>query len=629
MQLTIKNGSLDLSGEQILSLINFEITDNSRIALVGRNGCGKTSLLKIISGEYSITDGNLTLSGKPKIGTLSQMTFKDENVTLVEEIRSAYEEILSLKERLNKAQEDMESCGDTQSIKLYTDLLDTFTNMGGFYFEKEYEAAIKKFGFTAEERLKKVSDFSGGQRTKIAFLKLLLSKPDILLLDEPTNHLDIEAIAWLEEYLKNYKKAFVVVSHDRMFLDNVANITYEIEYGKTERYIGNYSEFTLQKKIKKEQQLKEYNAQQKEIAELEGVIERFRYKATKAAMAQSKIKQLEKIERIEAPDRDDNRTFHTSFTPEDLGVKDVFNAENLEIGYTSTLSTISLDVKRGDRIGIIGGNGLGKSTFIKTIVGKIPPISGNYTFGSRIKIGYFDQQMAEYKSNDTLLEDFGKTYPLLTDFEARSALGAFMFSGEDVFKTVSMLSGGERVRLALCKLFLQRPNLLILDEPTNHLDIVGKETLEDILEGFEGTIIFVSHDRYFIKKISRKILAFEKDKVTLFDFGYEQYLESLQNKHDIETPKESETKPKRKFTTPLKERQKKERAVKKTEEKIALLEEQIEQKSTELGLEENQSDYQKLTELQTELENLNTELELAMDEWETLTNELEELISLT
>ena len=303
--------------------------------------------------------------------------------------------------------------------------------------------------------------------------------------------------------------------------------------------------------------------------------------------------------------------------------------ENLEIGYTSTLSTLSLDVKRGDRIGIIGGNGLGKSTFIKTIVGKIPPISGSYTFGSRIKIGYFDQQMAEYKSDDTLLEDFGKAYPLLTDFEARSALGAFMFSGEDVFKTVSMLSGGERVRLALCKLFLQKPNLLILDEPTNHLDIVGKETLEDILEDFEGTIIFVSHDRYFIKKIADKILSFEKDNVSLFDFGYEQYLESLQNKPEIESPKESEAKPKRKFTTPLKERSKKERAVKKTEDKIALLEEQIEQININLQLEENISDYQKLTELQTELENLNTELELAMNEWETLTNELEELISLT
>ncbi len=629
MQLIIKNGSLDLSGEQILRHIDFEITDNSRIALVGRNGCGKTSLLKIISGEYSLTNGNLTLSGKPKIGTLSQMTFNDENLTLVEEIRSAYEDILSLKERLNIAQENMSAIGDDDSIKTYTELLDTFTNMGGFYFEKEYGAAIKKFGFTLEEKFKKLSEFSGGQRTKIAFLKLLLSKPDILLLDEPTNHLDIEAISWLEEYLKNYKKAFVVVSHDRMFLDNVANVTYEIEYGKTEKYFGNYTYFTAQKKIRREQQQKEYNAQQKEIAELEGLIDRFRYKATKASMAQSKIKQLEKIERIEAPDREDKRTFHTSFTPEDLGVKDVLSVQNLEIGYTSPLSTVNLEVKRGDRIGIIGGNGLGKSTFIKTIVGKLSPLSGNYRFGARVKIGYFDQQMAEYESSDSVLDDFGKAYPALTDFEARSALGAFMFSGEDVFKTVSMLSGGERVRLALCKLFLQRPNLLILDEPTNHLDIVGKETLEDILENFEGTIIFVSHDRYFIKKIADKILSFEKDNVSLFDFGYEQYLENLQNKPVAETVKDTEPKPKRKFTTPLKERSKKERAVKKTEEKIALLEEQIEQKNNELQSEENQSDYQKLTELQNELDNLNLELESVMEDWEMLTEELEELISLT
>lgn len=626
MQLIIKNGSLDLSGEQILRHIDFEITDNSRIALVGRNGCGKTSLLKIISGEYSLTNGNLTLSGKPKIGTLSQMTFKDENLTLVEEIRSAYEDILSLKERLNIAQENMSAIGDDDSIKTYTELLDTFTNMGGFYFEKEYEAAIKKFGFTLEEKCKKISEFSGGQRTKIAFLKLLLSKPDILLLDEPTNHLDIEAISWLEEYLKNYKKAFVVVSHDRMFLDNVANVTYEIEYGKTEKYFGNYTYFTAQKKIRREQQQKEYNAQQKEIAELEGLIDRFRYKATKASMAQSKIKQLEKIERIESPDREDRRTFHTSFTPEDLGVKDVLSVQSLEIGYTSPLSTVNLEVKRGDRIGIIGGNGLGKSTFIKTIVGKLSPLSGSYRFGARVKIGYFDQQMAEYESLDSVLDDFGKAYPALTDFEARSALGAFMFSGEDVFKTVSMLSGGERVRLALCKLFLQRPNLLILDEPTNHLDIVGKETLEDILENFEGTIIFVSHDRYFIKKIADKILSFEKDNVSLFDFGYEQYLENLQNKPVAETVKDTEPKPKRKFTTPLKERSKKERAVKKTEEKIALLEEQIEQKNNELQSEENQSDYQKLTELQNELDNLNLELESVMEDWEILT---EELISLT
>ena len=454
---------------------------------------------------------------------------------------------------------------------------------------------------------------------------MLLSKPDILLLDEPTNHLDIEAIAWLEDYLKNYKKAFVVVSHDRMFLDNVANTVYEIEYGKTEKYFGNYSEFVKQKKIRREQQLKDYNAQQKEIAQLETVVERFRYKATKASMAQSKIKQLEKIERIEAPDREDKRTFHANFTPEDLGVKDMLSVVDLEIGYSTPLSKVNLEVKKGDRIGIIGGNGLGKSTFIKTIVGVLSPLSGSYRFGARVKIGYFDQQMAEYKSNDTVLDDFQKAYPDLTDFESRSALGAFMFSGEDVFKTVNMLSGGERVRLALCKIFMKKPNFLILDEPTNHLDIVGKETLEDMLENYGGTIIFVSHDRYFIKKIARQILCFNKGNTELFGYGYEQYLENEKNQVSREVQPAEKPKEKKKFTTPLKEISKKERAIGKIEEKIALLEEQIAGIKTEIGLPENQSDYIKLSALQEELEKTETELDIAMTEWENFTTELEEL----
>ncbi len=626
MQLTIKNGSLDLSGEQLLSDMNFAITDNSRIALVGRNGCGKTSLLRIISGEYRITNGNITVSGNPKIGSLSQMTFADENLTMLEEIRSAYSDILLLKDKLDIAQNNMEARQSEENIKNYTELLDIFTNAGGFYFEKEYEAAIKKFGFTDNDRYKKVSEFSGGQRTKIAFLKLLLSKPDILLLDEPTNHLDIEAISWLEEYLKNYKKSFVIVSHDRMFLDNTATVVYEIEYGKTEKYFGNYTDFTKEKKIRKEQQLKDYNAQQKEIFEMEKVIERFRYKATKASMAQSKIKQLEKIEPLQAPDRDDKRTFHTSFVPDDLGVKEVLSVKDLEIGYKTRLSKINLEVKRGDRIGIIGGNGLGKSTFIKTIVGQLSPISGDYKFGPRVKIGYFDQQMAEIKSQNTVLEDFSAAYPQLNDFEARSALGAFMFSGEDVFKTINMLSGGEKVRLALCKLFMEKPNLLILDEPTNHLDIVGKETLEDILSDFKGTIIFVSHDRYFIKKIADKILCFNDGATEIFNFGYDQYLNSLNTVSETISKTNPQPKEKKQYTTPLKEKNKLERKISKCEEKIALLEEKIEGLKTELHLQENQSDYIKLSNLQKEIEDKELELEIVMNEWDELSTELENFL---
>ncbi len=630
MQLIIKNGAVDLSGQRILDDVNFEISDNSRIALVGRNGCGKTTLLKLISGEYTLNppqgkeNPSFTVSGKPKIGTLSQMTFSNESIPLVLEIRSAYTDILKLKSDLEDAQHKMETNQSDENIKRYTSLLDVFTNMGGFYFEKEYEAAIKKFGFSDQEKLKPVSDFSGGQRTKIAFLKLLLSKPDILLLDEPTNHLDIEAITWLEDYLKNYKKAFVVVSHDRMFLDNVVNCVYEIEYGKTEKYVGNYTDFTLLKKQRREQQLREYEAQQKEIAHLEGLVERFRYKATKAAMAQSKIKQLERMEIIEAPEKQNNRTFHASFTPEDLGVKDVLSVTNLEIGYNTSLSTLSLEVKRGDRIGIIGGNGLGKSTFIKTIVGALPPLSGEYRFGARINIGYFEQQMAQYMSNDTVLEDFRKVYPDLNDYEARSALGAFMFSGEDVFKTVSMLSGGEKVRLAICKLLMKKPNLLILDEPTNHLDIVGKETLEDMLKDFTGTIIFVSHDRYFIKKIAKSILCFEKDGVKHFPFGYEQYLES--QKESITETKNQKPKVKKGFTTPGKERSKKERALKKAENNIAVIEEKLENLKAELLSDENQSDYVKLSLLQEEINNLEAQLDAALDDWEKISIELDKIV---
>ncbi len=622
MQLKIQNGVVELSGEPILKQVNIEINDRSKIAVVGRNGCGKTTLLKLISGEYKLekrdsdTDTFFAVSGKPTIGFLSQMTFSDDSRTLLEEVRSAYTDILSVKAQMEKAQILMESDHTQENIKNYTNLLDTFTNLGGFYFEKEYEGAIKKFGFSDAEKLRPLSDFSGGQRTKIAFLKLLLSKPDILLLDEPTNHLDIEAVEWLEEYLKNYTKAFVVVSHDRMFLDNVVNTVYEIEHGKTHKYVGNYTQFTVAKKSLREQQAKEYEAQQKEIKRLEDLADKFRYKATKAAMAQSKLKQIERMDILESPESYDLRTFHVSFEPLDIGVKDVLSVKDLAIGYDNVLSTVNLDIKRGEKIGIIGGNGLGKSTFIKTLMGVIPKISGEYKFSSRTTVGYFDQQMAQYSSTDTVLGDFLSEFPQATEFEARSALGAFLFSGEDVFKTVDMLSGGERVRLALCKIFRRRPNFLILDEPTNHMDIVGKETLEEILKSFSGTVLFVSHDRYFIREISSSLLVFEKDGVDYYPYGYAQYLEN--QKTAIVGEKTQKPKEKKSYTTPLKEKAKKERAIKKCEERIADLENKIEALQTELSKEDIMSDYLKLTEIQTELAMLEEQLILAMDEWEKL-----------
>ncbi len=628
MQLKIQNGIVELSGEPILKSVNFEINDNSRIAVVGRNGCGKTTLLKLIAGEYKISkldsdnSAFFTLSGNATIGVLSQITFKDDSVSMLNEIRSAYSDILNTKKALDEAQSKMELDASEDNIKAYTNLLDTFTNLGGFYFEREYESAIKHFGFTDEEKQRPLSAFSGGQRTKIAFLKLLLSKPDILLLDEPTNHLDIEAVEWLESYLKEYKKAFVVVSHDRMFLDNVATCVYEIEHGKTHKYIGNYSAFTEAKKLLREQQKKDYISGKKEIEKLENLVERFRYKATKASMAQSKLKQIERIQ-IEAPETADTKTFRAYFEPDDIGVKDMLSVKNLSIGYTKALSTVNLEVKQGDKIGILGSNGLGKSTFLKTLVGELSPLSGEFRFSNRATVGYFDQQMAHYQSDDTVLDDFLKEFPRLTEFEARSALAAFLFTGEEVFKTVNVLSGGERVRLALCKIFKHRPNFLILDEPTNHMDILGKEALEEMLESYSGTLIFVSHDRYFIKQVATSVFEFSSRETVLHRFGYEEYLKKRKVFPSIEKPTENVPKPKKSFTTPLKEKAKREKALKKCEEKIALLENKINELNLELQSEENLADYVKLSALQDELNTADTELLNAMEEWETLSSELD------
>ena len=628
MQIEIHSGKIDLSGEPILNDINLTINTTSHIGLVGRNGCGKTTLLRLLVGELSLANtesdgGFMSISGNPTISALNQMTFLDDSVTLLEEIRSAYKDILELKAALDAAQAQMETDPSEENIKRYTDLLDTFTREGGFYFEKEYEAAIKKFGFDEQQKHRPLSEFSGGQRTKIAFLKLLLSKPDLLLLDEPTNHLDIEAVSWLEDYIKNYKKAVLIVSHDRMFLDNTINEIYEIEHGKTTRYVGNYTQYTTQKRQNFALLQKQYDAQQKEIARIEATAERFRYKATKAAMAQSKLKSIDRMEKIDAPQFADNRTFKSNLEVSVQSAKDVLLVNNLTIGFDKPLATLSFNVYRGNRIGIIGGNGKGKSTLLKTIVNKIPALAGSFTTGALVNIGYFDQQMAQIKGSETVLDNMMSAFPAMNEFEARSALGAFLFSGEAVFKTIDMLSGGERVRLALCKLFRKSPNLLILDEPTNHMDILSKETLEDILQNYNGTLIFVSHDRYFVKKLADRLIVFENNNATVHDFGYDEYM-LRQPKEEIvaETAVKTAAKqPKKTFTTPLKEKAKRERALKKAEQKIAELEQTIDTLKQEQQAPENLADYQKLSELQLKIDECEEQLLEKMELWESLTEQ--------
>ena len=464
-------------------------------------------------------------------------------------------------------------------------------------------------------------------------------------MDEPTNHLDVTTIEWLEGYLKNYPKAVVVVSHDRMFLDNVVDVVYEIEYGVSKRYPGNYTAFVNRKRENYEKQMKDHLAQQKEIERLQALVERFKNKPTKVSMARSKQKAIEHMEIIEAPDKYDNKTFHANFQPEKETGNDVLLVTNLRIGYDHELSTVSLDLKKGEKLGILGGNGLGKSTFLKTIVGKIPALSGEYRYGTNVEIGYFDQQMAMYTSNKTVIDDFWDEFPNLTETEVRNALGAFMFSGDDVFKNISMLSGGEKVRLALCKILKRRPNVLILDEPTNHMDIVGKETLESMLKDFKGTLIFVSHDRYFVKKVADRLLVFEDQTTHLYQFGYEEYQEKLDKEAALaekstqgpallgglisqngaaSTPV-ANAGAKKPYYNPGKERSKLEKKVQRAEEELAEKEEKLKELQAELLLPQYQSSYSKLTEIQSQIDAMEEEIMAAMEVWEELSSQLEEM----
>lgn len=652
----ISNGAVAFADEVILHNINFEIRNTEKIAVVGRNGCGKTTLLKLISGEVDLEkrdsdeDVFIAKSGNPQIGYLKQIAFEDTNITLEQEIRKVFAPMEQRRKQLEQAAAELETDHSEAKVKAYTNMEEKFREDGGYYFEKEYDVLIRKFGFSEEERKKPLRDFSGGQQTKIAFIKLLLSKPDILLLDEPTNHLDITTIEWLEGYLKNYPKAVVVVSHDRMFLDHVVDVVYEIEYGTAKRYPGDYTHFVEQKKLDYDKQLKDYNAQQKEIARLQHMVDRFKNKPTKVSMARSKQKAIEHMDKIEAPDRFDTKTFHANFQPAKETGNDVLMVSSLAIGYEHPLSVVSLDLKKGEKLGILGGNGLGKSTFLKTIVKKIQPLSGEFHYGTNVQIGYFDQQMAMYQSDKTVLDDFWDEFPSLPETEVRNALGAFLFSGDEVFKNINMLSGGEKVRLALCKILKRRPNVLVLDEPTNHMDIVGKETLESMLSEFSGTLIFVSHDRYFVKKVATRLLVFEDGTTNQYQFGYEEYQEKLDREAATEqdgyksapvlggkisingaknaSPNGADAasgNTKKAYYNPGKERSKLEKKVKRAEEELEQKEAKLEELKAELLKPEYQSSYSKLTEIQNEIDAMEEEIMADMENWEELSSQLEQL----
>jgi ATP-binding cassette subfamily F protein 3 len=525
----INNGLVRYGADTILENINFEIRNTEKIAVVGRNGCGKTTLFKLIAGIITLDnvdsdeESGIYKVGKTTIGFLQQISFEDENLSAEEELLKAFIPVLDLEKKINRLCSQMETTPTKEVMDSYSKTLELFERNGGYNYRSEFDTMVTKFGFSLDDIKRPINCFSGGQRTKLAFIKLLLSKPDIMLLDEPTNHLDLPTVEWLEKYLKQYPKAVVIISHDRMFLDKIADVTYEIEHRKMTRYQGNYSAFVKQKRINWDKQQKDYLMQQKEIKRLTEIIEKNKNHPTKAAMTRSKLKMIEHMDLIEAPPKYDLKSFHANLVPERVSGQEVLKVKKLIIGYDKPLCEVSFELKKGQRLAVIGENGIGKSTLLKTLMGQQKQLNGTFNYGFQVDKGYFDQQLAQKSHDKTVLEDFCDEFPDMPLSEVRSALGAFLFTQDNVNKVVSQLSGGEKVRLCLAKIMKKKPNLLILDEPTNHMDIVGKEALEDMLMSYCGTVLFVTHDRYFVQKIADSLLVFNKEEVCYYQFGYQEY----------------------------------------------------------------------------------------------------------
>lgn len=620
MYYKISNGSVTLSGNTILEDINFKVSDNEKIGIVGRNGSGKTTLLKAIVGEVDLENGYDDLKvesvGDYKVGYVKQNVDNNLNIKMIDYIVDAYSNLIDIEKSMKKLENKMISGYDENIVNKYNDLISKYEYLGGYTYKKEYEVALKKFGFSESDKDKLLSEFSGGQLTKLSLVKLLLSKPDLLILDEPTNHLDINTIEWLEDYLKNYNKSIIIVSHDRMFLDNVCNVIYDIEYGTLKRYNGNYTYFVNKKHEDYLKQERDYEAQQKEIKRLQAIADRFRYKPSKASMAMSKLKQIERMVKIDKPQKENSRTFKTNFSPNQESYRDVLKVKNLSIGYDKELSRVTFNVERKDKLGIIGENGIGKSTLLKTIMGFISPLGGKYTFGDKVNIGYFSQQLDNIDPSKTIYEEIDNAFPSMSPTEIRSLLGAFDFHGDEVFKNISSLSGGEKVRVSLCKILNSRPNVLILDEPTNHLDIINKNTIEKMLKEYNGTIIMVSHDRYLIKNVCTKLLVFNKDEVVLYNYGYDEYLEKRKVVKESEIIKKKNKVSKKEVNINLiKEINKIEKVIDNKEKELAKL-------NKELLKEEVYMDISKAKAIQEKIEIITKEIEIKTKEWETLADKM-------
>ncbi|EEO1894993.1 ABC-F family ATP-binding cassette domain-containing protein [Listeria monocytogenes] len=647
--LQVQQISKFFGAEVILDNIKLEVKTGDRIALVGRNGAGKSTLLKIIAGKMSYDGGTISKPKSVEIGYLAQSTGLESSKTIWDEMLSVFDSLRRMEADLRKMElrlGEPELYNDPEKYQAlmtdYDTLQHTFKESGGYTYEAEIRSVLNGLRFYPEDYEVEIASLSGGQKTRLALAKLLLAKQDILVLDEPTNHLDIETLAWLETYLQNYHGSLLIVSHDRYFLDKVVNQVYEISRTKIDHYKANYSSFVNQKQAKLEQMWKEFDKQQKQIAKLEDFVARNIVRASTTKRAQSRRKQLEKMDVLGRP-QGDEKAAHFGFQFEKQTGKDVLMVDQLSIGYAKDkriASNLTFEMKRQDSLALVGPNGIGKSTLLKTLIRDIPALSGEFHFGAGVKIGYYDQEQAKLTSNKTVLMELWDDYPELNEVNVRTTLGNFLFSDDDVLKNVQSLSGGEKARLALAKLTLLEANVLILDEPTNHLDIESKEVLEAALIDFEGTILFVSHDRYFINRIASKIVELAPEKATVFLGDYDYYQEKLAEEKELarldaeDRRKKGEqveaTSSVRKLNyQEEKEQQKLLRQRKRKLEEVEKSMEATDKKIAELELQltnpEVFQDHEKALEITQELDAVKADGEKLMEEWEQISEELESM----
>ncbi|HAC1991153.1 TPA_asm: ATP-binding cassette domain-containing protein, partial [Listeria monocytogenes] len=640
--LQVQQISKFFGAEVILDNIKLEVKTGDRIALVGRNGAGKSTLLKIIAGKMSYDGGTISKPKSVEIGYLAQNTGLESSKTIWDEMLSVFDSLRKMEADLRKMElrlGEPELYNDPEKYQAlmtdYDTLQHTFKESGGYTYEAEIRSVLNGLRFYPEDYEVEIASLSGGQKTRLALAKLLLAKQDILVLDEPTNHLDIETLAWLETYLQNYHGSLLIVSHDRYFLDKVVNQVYEISRTKIDYYKGNYSSFVNQKQAKLEQMWKEFDKQQKQIAKLEDFVARNIVRASTTKRAQSRRKQLEKMDVLGRP-QGDEKAAHFGFQFEKQTGKDVLMVDQLSIGYAKDkriASNLTFEMKRQDSLALVGPNGIGKSTLLKTLIRDIPALSGEFHFGAGVKIGYYDQEQAKLTSNKTVLMELWDDYPELNEVNVRTTLGNFLFSDDDVLKNVQSLSGGEKARLALAKLTLLEANVLILDEPTNHLDIESKEVLEAALIDFEGTILFVSHDRYFINRIASKIVELAPEKATVFLGDYDYYQEKLAEEKELARLDAEDRRKKgeqveatasvRKLNyQEEKEQQKLLRQRKRKLEEIEKSMEETDEKIAELELQltnpEVFQDHEKSLEITQELDAVKADGEKLMEEWEQI-----------